>query len=308
MRKQLKWYWIFGLIATALVACEQTPTPVPATPSSLPATSEAAASPTTTTLASPTAGVTPEATATAVPASPTAAPTTPAPTRTLPPTPTQFATPIPTVGPIAPGQEDSAALEVGGFKSYVFGGVRFRPALIFVEGDSALDVAISVYEGALPANTDLSTQTPLAEADTNITGGPEIMVFTPETDGDYTLVVSGRASTAGAYTLYFYNGTTAAPNAQVSADSLAAGEVKSYTVQSNGGRPVIVFVDQTDQSDLAIQVTDASGAVVNTADFGGQSSAEALFMLPLQTTVYTVRISETTGAVASYDLVMVTLD
>jgi hypothetical protein len=92
------------------------------------------------------------------------------------------------------------------------------------------------------------------------------------------------------------------------ADTLAAAESQSYTAQSHGGRPVLVFVDQDGQSDLMVEILNESGQLVAEADFGGSGSAEAVYALPLQTTTYTIRVSEVTGAAAGYSILVVTLN
>jgi hypothetical protein len=44
------------------------------------------------------------------------------------------------------------------------------------------------------------------------------------------------------------------------------------------------------------------------ANFGGSNSAEAAFVLPLETTDYTVELSTLNGEAAVYNLVIVTLN
>jgi hypothetical protein len=211
-------------------------------------------------------------------------------------------------GSIAPGQQTGGMITAGEFQVYRFQGTEFQPALVFVEGDDGLDIAVGAYPGVVAAGTDLNQLIPQVEANFSGAGRPEIMVVTPEEDGEFSIVVRGDSGTAGVYTLYMYDGTTPAANTQLFNDSLAAGETKSYSAESNGGRPVIVYVDQSGQSDLSILIINESGAVVGEANFGSAGSAETVFVLPLETAGFTIQISETTGAVASYDLVIVTLN
>ena len=211
-------------------------------------------------------------------------------------------------GTIAPGQQTNGSLESGEIQTYNFQGTEFEPVMVFVEGADALDIAVSAYQGAVAAGADLSQATPLAQADFSPAGRPEVLVITPNEDGEHTIVVSGSGGTAGNYTLYMYNGTTAAANTRLVNDSLAAGETKNYKALSNGGRPVIVYVDQTGQSDLALQILDDNEELITEANFGGPNSAETAFVLPLEETAYTILVSTVSGETAVYNLVIVTLN
>jgi hypothetical protein len=258
--------------------------------------------------ADPTAGDgTPQPLAT-TPAVTTAA-TTPAATSTLPLDPS----PSPAVQPTAagiellqPGQSDTSSLAAGERRLYPFQGQSFQPVLFFAEGESDLDLVLRAYEGALTAS-DLTGLTPESEADTSPAGRPELMVFTAQEDSIYTLVVEAAGQSTGQFTLHLYDGTTAAPGATLVSDNLAEGQAKAYPAQSNGGRPVIVFVDPANQEDLVIEVSNTAGQVINTANYGRGGSAEALYLLPLQTTSYTVTIREAGGAAAQFYLVIISL-
>jgi hypothetical protein len=227
------------------------------------------------------------------------------------PAPLETATLEPVTAPpgmIAPGQQTGNSVESGEVQMYTFQGTEFEPVIVFVEGDDGLDIALSAYEGDAAGGLDPSQLTPLAQADFSAVGRPEVMVVTPEADGPHTIVVQGSAGTAGNYTLYMYDGTTAAANTRLINDSLAAGETKSYKALSNGGRPVIAFVDQTGQSDLVLQILDDNEELVTEANFGGPNSAETAFVLPLESTAYTVQVSTVNGETAVYNLVIVTLN
>jgi hypothetical protein len=209
---------------------------------------------------------------------------------------------------LLPGQSNSAPLSEGQFVAYGYEGQEFQPALLFVEPADTVDVALAAYPGDIVTGSELSGLAPLNEANFSAAGGPEILVITPDEDGRHSLVVSSRSGEGG-YTAYLYDAVSDAPGAAVrQADSLAAGETKRYTVQSNGARPVVVFVDPTDQSNVALRVKDGGGSTVAEANFSGARSAEALFVLPLQTTAYTVEIYEATAAAASYEVAVIALE
>lgn len=313
MSKRVVTSWIlFGLLL--LAACRQQPAPLP-TP--LPP------APTEQTPAQPQATLLPEeatdAPATAAPGeteAPAAATATPAPAETaaatteaVTPT-TEAAAATPTITPpavadgelLAPGQRAAGMLSADSADTFPFAATRFQSQLFFLETADDLDAALQIYPGEAPVGGE-----PAAEASQSSAGGPEIWVFTPQETGPHTAVVEAAAG-EGAYALYLFDAATAAPQAAVQqSGTLAAGETNSYAATSRGGRPVIVFVDPTDQSDLSIEVRNAAGETVADANFAGAGSAEALYVLPRQTTEYTVRIAEASGAPSNYNIKIITL-
>jgi hypothetical protein len=261
------------------------------------------------TMTEPAATQTAEPTSTQVPPAETPLPTEPPPTNTPQPTATNTAEPTATAAPMSlvPGFEETASIEAGSFKAYTYVGTAFEPLFIFVEADATLNVAVAAYREAINEGADLSGVSPLAVADFNPVNRPEILVFTAPADGSYSLVVSSSEETAGAFTLHAYDTETPVENAMLVSESLVIGESRAYTAQSNSGRPVLIFLDPIDQSDLIFDVIDGTGTVVGSANFGGRGSPEAFFLLPLSTTSYTVQVREASGAAAAYNLVIVAL-
>lgn len=320
MKKRLafRWWALLILFAGSGLACGLTDggeTPVAVNEATVEIIAETAELPTITIETE-----TPEAALTSAPVAATA--TLPGEEQTEQPTPTTesltiettpaiTATLEPVVAPpgmIAPGQQASGSVASSEIQVYSFIGTKFEPVMVFVEGDDALNIAVAAYEGTVSTGTDLSQLTPVAQADFSAAGRPEVMIITPNEDGEHTVVISGSSSTAGNYTLYMYNGTTPAANTRLVSDSLAAGETKNYKALSNGGRPVIVYVDQTGQSDLILQILDDNDELITEANFGGPNSAETAFVLPLEETAYTILISTVGGETAVYNLVIVTLN
>ncbi len=209
-------------------------------------------------------------------------------------------------GTIAPGQQTTAALESNGRQLFTFEAVRFEPVIVFVEGDDELDIVLSAYQGAVAVGTDLGQLQPISEGDFNGAGRPEILVISPDTDGPLTIAVQGN-QTAGNFTMYMYDGTTPAANTRLVNDSLEAGQTNIYKALSNDGRPVILFVDPTDQSDVVLQVQFEGGELITEANFGGDGSAETAYVLPTSETAYSILVSEANGQTAVYNLVIVTL-
>ena len=191
-----------------------------------------------------------------------------------------------------PGSQAAFPLDMGEIISFRFDGTQFVPLLFFAEASQYLDVVLQVYEG-----DDLSVA-PVGEANFNGAGLPELLVFSPEVTGLHRVAVAGLTGSGEAGLFAFAGGER---------DVIAAGESKEYGVVSKNGRPVIAFVDPVEQADLVITFR-SNGSVVAEANFSGAGSAEAAFVLPRQTTEYSVTISEANGAAAEYDVVIVALE
>jgi hypothetical protein len=228
---------------------------------------------------------------------------------TVEPTATMLPTPVPTPASIfGPGQQDGATLAPGGSMAYLVDGRAFQPLILFVEPSSELDVALAAYRGDVTGQTTPEGVTPAASADNALAGRPEILVLSPEFNQVYTLVVRAAAG-EGAFTAHLFDLTTPATGVAIQQpDTLAAGEEKVYTVTSNGPRPVIAVADPTDQSDLALDILGADGAVLTTANFSGPGGVETAYVLPLGATTYTVRVREANGGAATYQVMVIALE
>ena len=325
-----------ALALLGLEACDRTPEapdatlppppteavllPTPITEATAPALATAApatAAPSATVAASPTTAPPTEA-ATATSAAPTAEPptaaatasgdgaATPEATATTEP-PTAEAPPTSTSGVFAPGQVDGSTLAGGGAASYLVQGQRFAPLILFVEPETGLDVALAAYSGDLSGQTTPEGVTALAAADNALAGRPEILVLSPESDGQFTLVVRA-ASGEGNFTAHLYDLTTPAPGVAIQqSEALAGGTEKVFNVTSNGARPVIAVADPTDQSDVALDVMGADGALLTTANYSGAGGAETAYVLPLGATGLSIKIREVAGAASTFNILVITL-
>lgn len=182
---------------------------------------------------------------------------------------------------------------------FTFEGTQFEPLLFFAEATADLDISLQIYGETVES-------APLREANFSGNGRPETMVFSPQTTGTFHVAVQAVAGAGESQVHVFAAGVADVAFSQ--ADSLVAGQQKMYEVVSNNGRPVLAYVDPAEQVDLQISIAAADGSLVADANFGGKGSAEASFVLPLETTAYTITISEVNGAGAAYDIVIVTLD
>lgn len=328
-----------GLLA--LVACEREPVPQPPgtlspTPASTIAVTEAPATTPTAEITTPAATIiaeteTPIPTPTSLPPTPTAVPDTPtaepspmpsatatlSPAPSPTPSPTLSPTTSPTVQPVtpatfAPGQSDTTSLALGEFNVYTFNAAALEPILIFVETGDRLDTAISIYAATIAAAADLETLTPLAQADANADGGPEILTFVPGADGAYSLVLRASETAGngtGEYTIHMFDmETTTAAVAIQESGTLAAAAINTYTVQSNGSRPLLLWLNPAGQADLIVRVIGENGNLIVEGNFSGPGAVESVYILPRQTTTYTIEVLETSGAPATYDIMIVTLE
>ena len=319
----MKRFTLLLILAALLAACDNAsqsppaslPTPLPPVPTA------------STDGQQPTAEQEPTATGAALatlPASPTAetpteAPTlTPLPTDEPPPSPAASPTTDPSVEPptaepaavslFAPGQQDGGSLAAGQATAYLVDARRFQPLILFVEPTNELNVALAAYVGDQTQQTMPEGVMPPAAADNALAGRPEILVLSPEADGLYTFVVRAAAG-EGSFAVHLFDMTTPATGiALQQPDTLAAGEEKSYTITSHGARPVIAVVDPTDQSDVALDILDADGTLLTTANYSGPGGVETVYVLPLGQTAYTVRVREANGGPAAFQILVITLE
>lgn len=313
----MKRFTLLLLLAALLAACDNaaeqsSPTPLPPAPTASVDDDQ------------PTGGQAPTATGAALatlPASPPTEPPTEAPTLTPLPTDVPPPSPVvespsaepPTAEPtavslFAPGQQDGGSLAMGGVKAYLVDARRFQPLILFVEPTNELNVGLTAYVGDQTGQTTPEGVTPPAAADNALAGRPEILVLSPEADGLFTLVVRAVAG-EGSFAAHLFDLTTPAPGVAVQQpDTLAAGEEKSYTVTSHGARPVIAVADPTDQSDLALDILDANGTLLTTANFSGPGGVETAYVLPLGATSYAIKVREVNGGPAMYQILVITLE
>jgi len=199
----------------------------------------------------------------------------------------------------APGQQATVTLADAEFAAFPFSGAALETLLFFAEPDDDLDVDLAVYDAAVTAESDLSALTPLLEANIGAAGVPEVLVFVPEDEGDFSLVVSATGS--GDATIHFFDVQT-----RGTANTLAAGELFTGQFYSNISRPVLIFVDPVEEADIVIRATTAEDEVVAESNYGGPGAAEVLFMLPPQPAGFNFEISEATGMPAQYHLFVYT--
>jgi len=235
--------------------------------------------------------------ATAVPelAVTAAAAPTAEPTETTLPTPTEAPAEIPTTQPELVVEPVTVTLVDGGQSIFTFDGARFKPWLFFVEASEGLDTAVAIYAVPVNDDTDLTTLTAKATADFTGAGLPELVVFTPDSDGEFSLVVTGTGE--GTAVIQSVDSRIA-----TTLNTLAAEEIYQGASYSNLAAPSYIFVIPVDEADLALRAVALDGKQIAEADFGGSRSAEALFVLPPLAAGFNFEILEVNGVAAEYHL------
>ena len=206
--------------------------------------------------------------------------------------------PLLTVPPVQPALVNEpviVALTDGARAIYTFEGTRFEPRLFFVEASENLDTAVTVYAASASNDTDLTSLTAEATADNAGPGIPEMVVFTPDRDGEFSLMVTGKGE--GTAVVHSVDSRTT-----TSASALAAGEVGKSASFNNDAQATYIFVAPVGQVDLTLRAVSLDGEQITEANFGGPGSAEALFVLPPQSAGFNFEVTETNGAPAEYHL------
>ena len=209
---------------------------------------------------------------------------------------------------LAPGQTAVSTLGAGAQVTFPYQGERFSPRLFFVRPAGSLDAELRAFGAGVTAET-VNQASPATTANFGGPGLPEMLVYTAQADEVHLTAVASLDNTAGLFRFYLFDGVTRTGDTAVLEQlSLPAGQTQSYTVTSQNGQPVIIFADPIGASeDIAVTVRNANGDVVNEANFGGGGSAEALYLLPLTTTSYTVEISEVSEQAATVNVHLITL-
>lgn len=213
-----------------------------------------------------------------------------------------------TTGLFEPGRRDDASLVEGEAIAYLVNGHAYQPYILFVEPSNELNVALAAYIGDHTDQTTPEGVTPPATADNALAGRPEILVYSPESNGLFTLVVRAVAG-QGSFVAHFFDLVTPARGVVVQqAAALAAGTEQVYEVTSNGARPIIVAADPTDQSDIALDILSEDGTLLTTANYSGPGGVETAYVLPLGATSYLVKVREVNGGEANYQALIIALE
>ena len=292
--------------------------PLPLPPTNVPPTLAATNTPVPTPSATPTVTNTPLPTDTPVVSfAPTDIPT---PTRFfgLLPTKTpivEVATPEPTVS------SDMGYLgEIGPreFKVYIFEALEDQTIFAAVRVKPELDIGLQVFEGNITGEARaqgtsvqnyLKSNAPNRAADFNGKGLMEVIAYTPREDGEISIVVTSTADSSGTFRFYAFNQTTSSANIVYNQTvQLDSGQTTQVGATSNGGKPVVTFINPLSSgADARIVIKNSGGTVLTDANYAGGGSYETAYMLPPRTTSYSIELSNVGGSTESFEILIVAL-
>ncbi len=191
----------------------------------------------------------------------------------------------------------------------IYAAVRVKPGvdagLLVFEGDIAelaKDAKKSVQDLLISASAE-------REANFNGPGLMETMAFTPSADGPITLVVTSTADSEGLYRLYVFDKATASANVVYNQTvELAAEQTTSVAATSNGGKPVVAFMNPLDPAlDSKIVLKRDNGSVITEANYVGPGLHESAFAQPLITSVYTVDLINVGSATGLFEIIVIAM-
>lgn len=269
--------------------------------------------------------VIPSATPTLVPTNTPIPTTTPIPTNTATSvvqfaptsTPTGSPTPRPTLIPyVAPGSAVADVLEVGQARVFSIDVTRREPLYLMTEGADDLDLALAVYdfdtittaaESNEPLGNLLATNAPDKLVEFNGPGLPELLMYTPDRDGTFSIGVGGVDGTAGPFRLYVFDPITQTRHTSFAGvETVPAGGTRQYNINSFGKRPVAIFARPLDRNDVAIAIKNPDGSQISRANFGGTGTAEITFYKPGGSVPLIIEIQDVGGRGGRYQLIIAT--
>jgi hypothetical protein len=232
-------------------------------------------------------------------------------------TPTGSPTPRPTLIPfVAPGTAVGDILEPNQPRVYSLQATARQPLYLMTEGVDELDLALAVYDMDVitfatetnePIPSFLANNAPDRVVQLNGAGFPELMIYTPDEDGTFSIGVGGVDGTAGAFRLYVFDPYTITQHTSVaSTETIPAGGSKSYAVRSYGKRPVAIFARPLDGNDVAIVIKKSDGEQISRANFAGASAAELTFYKPGGSVPLTIEIQDVGGRGGRVQLIIAT--
>jgi hypothetical protein len=206
----------------------------------------------------------------------------------------------------------------GEFRVHLVDAQKGKTVFVIVRVKPEVDAGLLIFEGDLASvakEEGMSVQDLLisnkADRAANFSGKGfmEVIAYTPKEDGDLSIVVTSAADSEGPYRLYVFDQTTASANVAFNQTvQLDAGQTTVAEVTSNGGKPVVAFLNPlSSAADGKITIKSSSGAVITEANYSGGGSYETLFVLPLSTTGYTIELTNVSGSAGTFEIVILAI-
>jgi hypothetical protein len=180
---------------------------------------------------------------------------------------------------------------------YLFTGIAGLPSTIFLNPEEDLDATLTVLgtDGAVLVE----------EVDDGFSGEAEAITFTPETDGDYVLVVDAFSQVQGGYSLFLID-----PDAAFTAEGVVPedGE-QTYRVCVPANAFLVVFADPEEDFDNVVNFNGPGGdQLIDQTDNGFSGEAEAVILTEGVTTdtayVVVVSVSGFAGQGGNFDIII----
>ncbi|MFK7804772.1 MAG: hypothetical protein AB8G95_24260 [Anaerolineae bacterium] len=191
----------------------------------------------------------------------------------------------------------------------VFAAVRVKPevdaGLLIFEGN----VANIAREEGVAVQDLLTSNKADREANFSGQGFMEVIAYTPKEDGEVSIVVTSSADSDGLYRLYVFDQTTASPNIVYNQTvQLDGGQTTPIGVTSNGGKPIVAFINPLDAAvDGKIAIKNSGGSIVTEANYAGGGSYETSFVLPLTTTGFSVEMTNVSGTTGFFEILVLAI-
>ncbi len=239
------------------------------------------------------------------------------------PTPTRLPGILPTLTPTAMtpmeiGQGFPGEIGSNEFRIHLVEGVAEQAIFAAVRTDPTVDVGLLIFDGninELAKESEQSVQDLLItakadrEANFNEAGLMETLAFTPKEDGDVTIVVTSSAGDEGRYRLYAFDAASASPNV-VYNQTVELGSEQSTAVSatSNGGKPVVAFINPLDSGlDGQVVLSQDNGIVLTTSNYVGAGLYESAFHQPRTTTGYAFSFTNLSGQAGLFQILVVAM-
>ncbi|MCI0393480.1 MAG: pre-peptidase C-terminal domain-containing protein [Chloroflexi bacterium] len=171
-------------------------------------------------------------------------------------------------------------------------------AITLILDTSELDAVLEILDG--------QTGSIVAEVDDTITGS-EVLVFTPQADGQYLVNVRGFAGAGGDFTLTINEGGSGVSGETI---PLAVGEFYADTLAGNehtfvfpgvaGVTTTLVLVPTDENLDATLAIYDSNGGVIVEVDSGFSGEAEVIPFQPNIDGDYYARVAGFAGGSGSY--------
>ena len=204
------------------------------------------------------------------------------------------------------------------FRVHIVEGVEDQTIFAAVRVKPEVDAGLMVFEGSvanIAKEEGVSIQDLLisnkADREANFSGKGfmEVIAYTPKQTGDVSIVVTSSAESDGPYRLYVFDKTTSSPNIVFNQTvQLDGGQTTLVGVTSNGGKPVVAFINPLESSaDGKITIKNSGGTVITEANYSTGGSYETSFVLPLSTTGYNVELTNVAGSAGTFEILVLAI-